>query len=155
CSSSACGAAAPGRPRPRRRPRPRPRRRSRSWLDPAPPEPAGPTGGDGMEVVLETVVRCTEIDVNGHVNNARYVEYLEWGREEWYGRPAFPYDRLRGLGAVTAVVNLNLNLRRACRQGDRLRVVTSAQRRGRSSLVLAQRIEAACGAPVADALVTL
>jgi hypothetical protein len=37
-----------------------------------------------MEAVLETVVRCTEIDVNGHVNNARYVEYLEWGREAWY-----------------------------------------------------------------------
>src|SRR5262249_24832966 len=31
-----------------------------------------------VEVVLEVVVRCTEI-VNGHVNNARYVEYLEWG----------------------------------------------------------------------------
>ncbi len=31
-----------------------------------------------VEVVLETVVRCTEIDVNGHVNNAKFVEYLEW-----------------------------------------------------------------------------
>ena len=31
-----------------------------------------------MEVVLETVVRCTEIDVNGHVNNAKYVGYLEY-----------------------------------------------------------------------------
>jgi thioesterase-3 len=29
-----------------------------------------------VEVVLETVVRCTEIDVNGHVNNAKFVEYL-------------------------------------------------------------------------------
>ena len=35
-----------------------------------------------MEVILETVVRCTEIDVNGHVNNAKFVEYLEWGRED-------------------------------------------------------------------------
>ena len=77
-----------------------------------------------MEVVLETVVRCTEIDVNGHVNNARYVEYLEWGREEWYDRQGFGYDRLKGLGAVTVVVNLNLNLRQPCHQGDRLRIIT-------------------------------
>jgi len=27
-------------------------------------------------VAVETVVRCTEIDVNGHLNNAKFVEYL-------------------------------------------------------------------------------
>ena len=101
-----------------------------------------------MEVVLETVVRCTEIDVNGHVNNAKFVEYLEWGREEWYDHRGFPYDRLLGLGAITVVVNINLNLRRACRQGDRLRIVTRPQRRGRSSFALAQRIDRGDGAVV-------
>jgi YbgC/YbaW family acyl-CoA thioester hydrolase len=108
-----------------------------------------------VEVVLETVVRCTEIDVNGHVNNARYVEYLEWGREEWYDRHGLDYDRLKGLGAVTVVVNLNLNLRRPCHQGDRLRIVTWAQHRGRTSFALAQRIERADSAVAADAVVTL
>jgi thioesterase III len=108
-----------------------------------------------MEVFLETVVRCTEIDVNGHVNNARYVEYLEWGREEWYDRQGFAYDRLRKLGAVTVVVNINLNLRRPCQQGDRLRIVTWPERRGRTSFVLGQRIEKHEGEPAADALVTL
>src|SRR3954454_18468734 len=108
-----------------------------------------------MEVTLETVVRCTEIDVNGHVNNAKYVEYLEWGREEWYERQGFPYDRLQGLGAATVVVNINLNLRRPCHQGDRLRVRTWPERRGRTSFVLAQRIERGDGEAVADARVTL
>jgi YbgC/YbaW family acyl-CoA thioester hydrolase len=121
--------------------------------------PGGATQEEPLvEVVLETVVRCTEIDVNGHVNNAKYVEYLEWGREEWYDRQGFPYERLRGLGAVTAVVNLNVNLRRPCRQGDRLRIVTSPQRRGRTSFALAQRIERADADPpevAADAVVTL
>jgi YbgC/YbaW family acyl-CoA thioester hydrolase len=112
-------------------------------------ESAGPA-----EVVLETVVRCTEIDVNGHVNNAKYVEYLEWGREEWYDRQGFDYDRLKGLGAVTVVVNINLNFRRACRQGDRLRISTWPQHRGRTSFALAQRIDRADGT-VADAVVTL
>jgi YbgC/YbaW family acyl-CoA thioester hydrolase len=108
-----------------------------------------------VEVVLETVVRCTEIDVNGHVNNARFVEYLEWGREEWYARQGFDHGRLAGLRAVTVVVNLNLNLRQPCHQGDRLRIVTRPQRRGGTSFALAQRIEKADGAVAADAVVTL
>ncbi len=108
-----------------------------------------------MEAVLETVVRCTEIDVNGHVNNARYVEYLEWGREEWYELHGFPYARLQALGAITVVVNLNLNLRQPCHQGDQLRIVTRPERRGRSSFALAQRIERGDNAVVADAVITV
>ncbi len=108
-----------------------------------------------MEVVLETVVRCTEIDVNGHVNNAKYVEYLEWGREEWYDRQGLAYGRLLALGAVTVVVSLHLDLRQPCCQGDRLRVVTRPERRGRTSFALGQRVERPDGAVVADAVVTL
>ena len=107
-----------------------------------------------MEVVLDAVVRCTEIDVNGHVNNAKFVEYLEWGREEWYDRHGFAYDRLKGLGAVTVVVSINLNFRQPCHQGDRLRTVIWPQRRGRTSFALAQRIERR-GTVVADGVVTL
>jgi thioesterase III len=107
-----------------------------------------------MNVAISTVVRCTEIDVNGHVNNAKYVEYLEWGREEWYDHHGFTYDRLREMGAVTVVVNINLNFRRPCVQGDQLRIVTWPQRRGRTSFVLGQRIERG-GTIVADAAVTL
>ena len=113
------------------------------------------TEGVAVEVVLETVVRCTEIDVNGHVNNAKFVEYLEWGREEWYDRHGFGYDRLEGLGAVTVVVNINVNYRQPCRQGDRLRIVTRPQRRGRTSFALAQHIVRSDGAVVADGVVTL
>ena len=108
-----------------------------------------------MEIVLETVVRCTEIDVNGHVNNGKYVEYLEWGREEWYDRHGFTYDRLRELGAVTVVVNINLNLRQPCHQGDRLHIVTRPERRGRTSFVLSQRIDKEDGTVAAEVLVTL
>jgi YbgC/YbaW family acyl-CoA thioester hydrolase len=111
--------------------------------------------GETREVVLEIVVRCTEIDVNGHVNNAKYVEYLEWAREEWYDRHGFAYDRLKNLGAITVVVNVNLNFRQPCHQGDRLRVVTWPRGRGRTSFALAQRIERADGAAAADGVVTL
>jgi thioesterase-3 len=107
------------------------------------------------EVDLETVVRCTEIDVNGHVNNAKFVEYLEWGREEWYDRNGFAYDCLEELGARTVVVNININYRQPGRQGDRLGIVTRPQRRGRTSFVLAQQIVRSDGAVMADGVVTL
>ena len=115
----------------------------------------GATEAVDVEAVLETIVRCTEIDVNGHVNNAKFVEYLEWGREEWYERHGFAYDRLEGLGAVTVVANIELNFRQACHQGDRLRIVTWPQRRGRTSFALAQRILRSDGPVVAEGVVTL
>ncbi len=119
-----------------------------------PPRQVAESAGAG-DVVLEAVVRCTEIDVNGHVNNAKYVEYLEWGREEWYDRHGFTYEHLRDLGAVTVVVNMNLNFRQPCHQGDRLRIITWPQCRGHTSFALAQRIDRGDATAVADAVVTL
>jgi thioesterase-3 len=106
-------------------------------------------------VAVETVVRCTEIDVNGHLNNAKFVEYLEWGREEWYECHGFGYDRLEQLGVITVVVNISLNYRQPCHQGDRLQIVTNPQQRGRTSFALAQRIERSDGTIVADGVVTV
>lgn len=107
-----------------------------------------------MYTSLEIVVRSTEIDVNGHVNNAKYVEYLEWGREDWYERIGMPYETLYALGAVTVAVNINLNFRRECRQGESLVISTRPERLGRTSFVLRQEIHAG-EAIAADALVTI
>jgi YbgC/YbaW family acyl-CoA thioester hydrolase len=108
-----------------------------------------------METSIEIVVRPTEIDVNGHVNNAKYVEYLEWGREEWYERNGLPHERLFELGAVTVAVNLNLNFRKECRQGELLLVLTRPERLGRTSFTLRQEIRKRSGEVAADAVVTL
>lgn len=108
-----------------------------------------------METALDIIVRPTEIDVNNHVNNAKFVEYLEWGREEWYEAVGLPYERLLELGAITVTVNLNLNYRREARQGERLTVATRPERIGRTSFALAQKIRRAEGEVVADAVVTL
>lgn len=108
-----------------------------------------------MADTLDFVVRSTEIDVNGHVNNAKYAEYLEWGREEWYDTNGFAYDTLQKLGAATVTVNLNLNYRREAGQGDRLRIITKPLRIGRTSFAFRQVIAREDGTVVADAVVTL
>jgi YbgC/YbaW family acyl-CoA thioester hydrolase len=108
-----------------------------------------------METSLEIVVRPTEIDVNGHVNNAKFVEYLEWGREEWYDLNGLTYDRLAAMGALTVTVNVNLNFRRECRQGEILAIVTRPDRLGRTSFAFRQEIRKQDGHVAADAVVTL
>lgn len=107
-----------------------------------------------MEVTLEIVVRPTEIDVNGHVNNTKYVEYLEWGREEWYERADLDYDTFTRMGIQTVTVNININYRKECRQGEKLIIITSPNKVGRTSYVMEQKIRNEAGEIVADAMVT-
>lgn len=93
-----------------------------------------------MDSALEIVVRCTEIDVNGHVNNAKYVEYLEWGREEWYDRRGLTYERLEAMGAVTVTANLTIDYKSEAGQGDVLAIWTRPVRVGRTSFAFGQEI---------------
>lgn len=108
-----------------------------------------------MKTSLNIIVRPTEIDVNGHVNNAKYLEYLEWGREEWYEAGNLHYDVLKELGVQTVTVNININYRKECGQGERLTITTESHKLGSSSLVLLQQIHNADGELCADAAVTI
>ncbi|UQZ80861.1 Long-chain acyl-CoA thioesterase FadM [Paenibacillus konkukensis] len=108
-----------------------------------------------MKVSLEIIVRSTEIDVNGHVNNAKYLEYLEWGREEWYDTAGLHYEVLKELGVQTVTVNININYRKECRQGDKLTIVTVPEKIGRTSFVLKQELYNQHQELCADAAVTI
>ncbi|GAB6929913.1 thioesterase family protein [Paenibacillus sp. JCM 10914] len=107
-----------------------------------------------MQTVLDIIVRPTEIDVNGHVNNAKYLEYLEWGREEWYEAGELHYEVLKALGVQTVTVNINVNYRKECGQGERLRITTEPLSVGRTSYVLLQQIYNEQNERCADATVT-
>ena len=103
---------------------------------------------------IELEVQKNEIDELGHVNNARFLEYFERGRMDWYGRcdPELNKRADRHLGTV--VVNIDINYRRECFEGDRLSVLTRAGSRGARSYALNQEILAEDGERVSDARVT-
>ncbi|MDX1514422.1 MAG: acyl-CoA thioesterase [Gammaproteobacteria bacterium] len=103
---------------------------------------------------LEIEVSAVDIDELGHVNNARFLEYFERGRVDWYNRCGDFLDATRKPRLGTVVVNINVNFRLECFEGDRLKVYTRPRSRGRRSYVLAQRIESEAGDIVADAEVT-
>lgn len=100
----------------------------------APVEPKASFRDDPVAIT----VRPTDIDVKGHVNNARYVEYLQWGRWEWFEERGLTNERLTELGVVLVVVNLNLDFRKECKSGEKLSVKTTVEKVGVKSFTMSQ-----------------
>ena len=99
-------------------------------------------------------VRGYHLDLYGHVNNARYLEFLEEARwtffEEKADLPAFLQS-----GLALIVVNINIDYRHAATMGDELAIATSVKSVGKRSAIMHQRVElAASGKLVAEADVT-
>lgn len=107
-----------------------------------------------MEHITEIKVRGYHLDLYGHVNNARYLEFLEearWGLfEERSDLGAFA---TRGYGF--SVVNINIDYRRPGLLGEVLEVVTSLKSLGARSGVIHQLVRLkGAGTRVAEAAVT-
>lgn len=80
-----------------------------------------------MSKDVEITVRGYHLDVYQHVNNARYLEFLEEGR--WVhlnSQNLFEEFKKRNLGF--AVVNININYRIGARMNDVLVVSTKTDR---------------------------
>lgn len=99
-------------------------------------------------------VRGYHIDLYGHVNNARYLEFLEEARWELLDKTV-DRDKWHRQGIGLSVVNININYRRPAVMGDRLEIKTTLERIGRKSVVLKQVItKTGDRRLVAEALVT-
>lgn len=99
-------------------------------------------------------VRGFHLDVYQHVNNARYLEFLEEAR--WDGlenNENFQWMTTNNIAFV--VVNININYRRPAVLGDRLTVTSHVKQINGRSGVLSQVVTLDPGNEVvADALVT-
>jgi thioesterase-3 len=104
-----------------------------------------------MNTAIQIEVRPTELDSMGHVNNAKFLEYMEWSREDWYNKAELPFDTFTALGLGTVVVNININYHKEARLGQHLTVSTAPVRKGRTSFVLKHVILNANEELVADA----
>lgn len=107
-----------------------------------------------MDSLTEIVVRGYHVDMYGHVNNARYLEFLEEAR---WARFENTVDLLKwaAMGLGFMVVNININYRKAVGPGERLLVSTDLEKIGTRSAKLKQEITLKrTGETVVDALVT-
>ncbi len=107
-----------------------------------------------MESLTRIRTRGYHVDVYGHINNARYLEFLE--EDRWAHLEAkIDLQKWAAQGLVFMVVNINVNYRRAVGAGEWLRVATGLEKIGNRSAVLKQEIRLENSEEiVADALVT-
>ncbi|MGF9905471.1 acyl-CoA thioesterase [Brevibacillus porteri] len=100
-------------------------------------------------------VRSTDIDVIGHVNNAKYLEYMEWARFEWIWEQGFTLDELRRRAIMPVVVNININYRKELKMREEVTANTTVVKVGEKSFVIRQELYNAADVLVADADVTM
>lgn len=89
--------------------------------------------------LTEIKVRGYHLDLYGHVNNARYLEFLEearWGFTESYGS----IEAFSDAGLAFVIVNVNINYRRAALMGEELVIETAMRKMGSRSAVIHQRV---------------
>ncbi|MGV1004292.1 MAG: acyl-CoA thioesterase [Candidatus Nanopelagicales bacterium] len=92
-----------------------------------------------MHHITEIKVRGYHLDLYGHVNNARYLEFLEearWTMTEERG----DINAFLASGNAFVIVNMNITFRRPATVGDVLHIDTSVSKLGRSSMVLRQLV---------------
>lgn len=102
-------------------------------------------------------VRGYHLDVYQHVNNGRYMEFLEEARWDFMGKTGFSKE-LEVLGRALVVVNININYRRPALLDDLLRVSVRLSKIGNKSAQFEQTVTRIVDGKeesvVADALVT-
>jgi len=95
-------------------------------------------------------VRGYHLDVYGHVNNARYLEFLEEARWRFFAEKGV-IKQITGETLGMVVVNININYRRAALIHEELEITTGLTRVGNKSFIIHQVISlATTGDVIAD-----
>lgn len=106
-----------------------------------------------MKSTIKKKVRGYHIDYYGHVNNTRFLEFLEDAR--WDFKEKFlDIDNLHkeNIGFIT--VNINVNFLSSVSLGETLEISTSIKEVGNTSLKLKQDIHSKSGKHILEAVVT-
>lgn len=107
-----------------------------------------------MTHTIDIKVRGYHLDVFGHVNNARYLEFLEEGRWAVFDGK-LDLEKIARDGFAFTVVNINISYRRPAYLHDVLSVETRMAKLGNRSATLRQIVKTKKnGETIADADVT-
>ncbi|GED67789.1 thioesterase [Brevibacillus reuszeri] len=104
---------------------------------------------------FDFTVRSTDIDVIGHVNNAKYLEYMEWARFDWIWQKGFTLDELKRRQIMPVVVNININYRKELQMREEVHAITTVVKVGEKSFVIKHELYNEKEQLVADGDVTM
>ncbi len=82
-----------------------------------------------MEHNYSLKVRGYECDINGHVNNAEYLRYLEAARMEFLHDIDFPYSRMHELGYAIFVSKIVIEYKAPALPDQTLHITTKPVKR--------------------------
>ena len=88
---------------------------------------------------VDIKVRGYHLDIYSHVNNGRYLEFLEEGRWDYFDRNRF-LERLGHLDLAFVLANININYRRPAYVDETIRVLTRMAKIGNKSAKMAQEV---------------
>jgi acyl-CoA thioester hydrolase len=106
-----------------------------------------------MKCECSLTVRTYECDSYGHVNNANYLNYLEFARYEFLRSVGFDYPALIKAGYGVYVARVEIDYRKSAFVDDTLIIHTWPVKKGAVSGTLSQRIMRGEDV-IAEALVT-
>ncbi|HOV08783.1 MAG TPA: thioesterase family protein [Spirochaetota bacterium] len=92
-----------------------------------------------MKGKTEIKVRGYHLDIYAHVNNARYVEFLEEARWAIFDDSNVGKETMQR-GLAFTVVNINISYLNEARVSDILEIVTDTKKIGNKSITLSQKI---------------
>ncbi|PKL26804.1 MAG: 4-hydroxybenzoyl-CoA thioesterase [Spirochaetae bacterium HGW-Spirochaetae-3] len=93
-----------------------------------------------MKHRTELVVRTYECDMNGHVNNANYLHYLEYARHEYLKAIGFDFAGSIESGYGLYVTRIEIDYKRSAMLDDRLIIESAPVKKGAVSGVMEQSI---------------
>jgi acyl-CoA thioester hydrolase len=86
------------------------------------------------------VVRTYECDSYGHVNNANYLNYLEYARCEFLRDAGFDYEAMIKAGYGVYVARVEIDYKKSAVSGDNLLIESWSIKKGAVSGVIQQHI---------------
>lgn len=101
---------------------------------------------------VDIKVRGYHLDIYQHVNNGRYLEFLEEGRWDYFEKKAFFID-LDAQQLAFVVANINISYRRPAYVGETIRVITKIVSIGNKSAKATQEVRLIKSGEVADLIV--
>lgn len=107
-----------------------------------------------MRESIECEVRSYELDSYNHVNNAVYLQYLEFARMEYLRRVGFDYTGLVAEGYMLYVTHIDIHYKHSARLFDKLHIDIEPIKLGKVSGTFRQIITNSQGKVCAEAEVS-
>ena len=107
-----------------------------------------------MGQIIEVEVRSYELDAYNHVNNAVYLNYLEYARMEYLRLIGFDYVGLVEEGYMLYVTHIDIRYKHSARLYDKLKIEVTPLKLGKVSGTFQQIISNPQGDICADAEVS-